>query len=210
METVADFSGGKGRAPGLPGPRSRPGAPSRPGCSGPSRAGRNGSSRMRREAWVRAIRPVGSSPSGLGCSSGAEGPGVSGLGHLVGPPATGPKSPVLEVARSACGPPRALPWYLPHWWWGWHHLALLSALGGVKALAERRPWALWGWGEETLLPGRTRAAVLLQAVGGADCWPPSGTIADVTRPRLRELCSREGGTGPRAGLGGRPSASSQL
>lgn len=31
-----------------------------------------------------------SSPGGLGCSSGVKGPGLSGLGHLVGPPATGP------------------------------------------------------------------------------------------------------------------------
>lgn len=59
LETVADFSGGKGRAQGLPGPCSRPGTPSWLGCSGPSRAGRNGSGgHVRREVWVRAARTV--------------------------------------------------------------------------------------------------------------------------------------------------------
>lgn len=97
------------------------------------------------------------SPGGLGCSSGVEGPGVSDLGHPVGPPATGPESPVLEVARSACGLPRALAWYIPHWWRGWDPLALVSALGGVKALAERRLRATWR-------PGR----------GDAPSWKDAG------------------------------------
>lgn len=194
LETVADFSGGKGRAQGLPGPCSRPGTPSWLGCSGPSRAGRNGSGgHVRREVWVRAARTV-ELPRRPRLQLRCERPRPFWPGTPGGTPCNRPRVPVLEVAPSACGPPRALAWYIPHRWRGWDPLALVSALGGVKALAERRPRATQRSGGGDAPPWKD--AVLPHAVCGADCWPPSGTIFAITLATPEGAVLQRGGHRP--------------
>lgn len=80
----------------------------------------------------------------------------------------------------------------------------------VKALAERRLCATRGSGRGDVPPWKDAGhGAPARSVWGR-CWPPSGTIFASCWPPPRELCSREGGTGPGTGLGGRLSASSQL